>query len=319
MKTKKIIITTLIISSIFWWLHITNAGQSIYDKVDNLVMKNRDKAEKFYDLLWQIYNYTWEKLWKEDKILDFSNIYWFDVRTLEIKHKYKIWIFEKEDECKSDYYEEQHNLWMWYETWVIFTWDYSRLWSSSFRIYVYKQMNNIIYDSILEKYKKVISWEIQFDSEEFKSLEITLENWEKKVIKYNIFDLENYLIEKDSFWEHFIKDDKWNIKWIWYYSFLWDKILGRSNFYYNIISVKWKSLMHSEINLVAPFYTEDPREEWTDVIIEKEVDWIMEIHIDIEKFKAKFFKDWEYFYNDSSEDEYLQEMKTNLIEMVKNS
>ena len=89
MKTKKLIITSLIILFIFTWLSYTNATQTIYDKIDNLVLNNRVKAEKLYNLLWELRDYTWKKLWIKENInvnkltdLNFSDIYWFNLNKI---------------------------------------------------------------------------------------------------------------------------------------------------------------------------------------------------------------------------------------------
>ena len=95
MKTKKLTIILILTFSLIFSLNLTKADENIYSKIDNLIKNNKEKAEVFYKALWQIYNYTWEKLWFTTFWVNMSDIYWFNLDYIIWKELYNIWIFSK--------------------------------------------------------------------------------------------------------------------------------------------------------------------------------------------------------------------------------
>ena len=302
MKKRMVLIVWILL--IFWILFINKkerikAKEKIYDKIDKIVEINRSKAEKLYEVLWDIKEYLWEKLWKEEKTIikwwiDLSNIYWFNLNKIFWYNPFTIEIVNKDMLKWLDLKLYWPELNMYYLNTVSI---------KRYKEYIYlMQINNDYYKKLKEKYQKIIEWKIFLDSEEFEQVEN--KDWDKN---YNIFNVRWWFAQTNPINQHFIKDENWDIKWIWFYAFEWNGSFPWS-FKYKIYSVKKEAMMEVDIEMYNIWKMQDTN-LWLDWMVKSKIENDSYIeYIETEKFKEKYFKKW-YFDDWEQWEEYWKEMK----------
>ncbi len=294
MKTKKLTLTLILTLSLIFWISLTKADENIYLKIDNLVKTNREKAENFYKALWQIYNYTWDKLWiSNDKI---DNINWFNFEYLVWKQVFDISYFLREFVKWIDLnqYWPQYNL---------HNLDTTLISLEYWKIYVFNNVKN----EFIQKYSDVVNWKISLNSKEFEKINIY---WRTD---YNIFNVRWWFAQVSPFKQEFIKDKNWKIKWIWFYCFEWQDVPG--NLKYKIYSVKDKALLEVDIDVIWDLSSEE-NQKYIDKFMKN-----TDSDFDLEKYKEIFFKNG-YFQDENKSKEYWINIKNEIEfykEIVKNS
>ncbi len=318
---KKITLSLILISSLVLSLNFTKADENIYSKIDNLVKNNREKALDFFFTLDFIRDYTAEKLWisqYEWTILDidFSNLYWFNLSKLDL-NKYNLKFLSFND-CKwfvndnNKMYKFLYDYNSSYSFIVPCKWKpviFTERWKQNYSLRVYNDWNNSLYEAILLKYNNLINKKISFDSKEFLLLNFSDIDWKNTIEKNNILNLFTNFAQIKPFNQEFIKDEKWKIKWIWFYCFEWQDFPW--NLKYKIYWVKDKSLMEVDLNIIEEYSWDNFSQT-----IDKNT-W----DINLENYKKIFFKNG-YFEDDSKSQEYWINLKNEIEfykEVVKNS
>ncbi len=259
MKTKKLTLILILISSIVLNLNLTKADENIYLKIDNLVKTNREKAENFYKALWQIYNYTQEKLWIDKYDFDYSNLYWFNLEWL-----------------KNKWYWNNIEFWRKLQEEYAGIRPYINLDFANSNIRIIKNNNYSTFQKILNNFENIKNWKIDISKNDF------LEKW-------FLYSDSDYTFQHNPIQQKLIKNKKWEIIWISYYTFsTFRNNETPSDFWYYAFFVKNNSILE--------FSTNDSKIFWFefDKFVKKQEN---NINFDYDNFLKEYFSKW-YPFNE---------------------
>ncbi len=279
MKLKKLTITLILTLSLIFWVTLIKADENIYLKIDNLVKNNREKAASFYKALWQIYNYTWDKLWLDKYDFEITDLYWFNLE----------WLYFNDltfPNSKNNY--EENNFWN--DRYIKINFDiYSQI-----TIYKnYKTSDNTI-KSIIDNFNNIKTWKT----------DITKDDFLKKWFLYDWLSFQGY-----PKYQKLIKNKKWETIWIWYYAFQWQ--YAPWDFVYYALFVKDNSILIYKTNEIT--VNDDSYSQlWNRISNTQESEFFIEnwkeTKFNYDKFYKKYLSKWyfhnEYYLNDSDEIHY---------------